>query len=84
MHPATRDALIGAGKITGVVVGATGVQSIKAFIANPKAVDWTPNITLRGASWEDYLAGKRNKDYVELNDLGSMPFPVEIDFNWHA
>jgi hypothetical protein len=58
LHPATRDALIGAGKITGVVVGAAGVQSIKAFISNPKAVDWTPNITLRGASWEDYLASK--------------------------
>ena len=69
LSPATRDALIGAGKVTSVVVGAAGVQSIKTFVANPKAVDWMPNISLRGQSWEDYLSNNKFNDYVALNDV---------------
>lgn len=68
LSPATRDALIGAGKVASVVVSAAGVQSIKTFMANPQAVDWVPSIKLRGASWEDYLGHHKYKDYLPLNE----------------
>lgn len=71
LSPATRDALIGAGKITSVAISAGGVGTIRTALTNPRGVDWSPNISTRGASWEKHLGDGKFKDYVSLNELQS-------------
>jgi hypothetical protein len=78
LSPATRDALIGAGKITSVAISAGGVGSIRTALANPRGVDWSPNITTRGESWETHLGDGKFKDYTPLNSL--QPNHKSFDF----
>lgn len=78
LSPAKRDALIGAGKITSVAISAGGVASIRTALANPRGVDWTPDIKIRGESWETHLGEGKLKDYVPLNVL--QPNHKAFDF----
>jgi len=78
LSPATRDALIGAGKITGVAISAGGVGTIRTALTRPRGVDWVPNISTRGASWETFLSDGKFKDYVSLNEL--QPNHKAFDF----
>lgn len=78
LNPATRDALIGTGKIISVAISAGGVGTIRTALANPRGVDWSPNITTRGASWETHLGDGKFKDYTPLNSL--QPNHKAFDF----
>ncbi|MCW8201923.1 DUF637 domain-containing protein, partial [Verminephrobacter aporrectodeae] len=70
LSPATRDTLKGGGKVLSVVLGVSQVRAIKTIISTPKVVDWvTPDIMLRGKSWERYLANNKLRGYVVLDDL---------------
>lgn len=78
LSPATRDALIGAGKITSVAISAGGVGTMRTALTNPRGVDWTPNIATRGASWETHLGEGKYRNYQALNDL--QPNHKTFDF----
>ena len=78
LSPATRDALVGAGKITSLAISAGGVTTLRSALTTPRGVDWTPDVATRGASWETHLAEGKYKGYVALNEV--QPNHKTFDF----